>query len=383
MKKVTNQTRIIMSILLIAALAVTAVPIHSLAKAKVKLNKTKLSMNVGKTTTLKLKNNKKKVKWSSSNKKVAKVSAKGKVKGLKKGKATITAKVGKKKYKCKVTVKARKVAEATKKPVPVPRPTAKATEKPVPKPTEIPIATPDTAPTATPTQRPTETPVPKLESIYFEEQTEDVELKLGEQIYLTVKPYPKGAEIPTKIRWEVSNPDAVGFWFGEVQEEYGYKHHNGALDWCEAWVKAGLGDYGTATFTAWVNDLSVSCKVTVPPIEAELELSEDGTVLQDCKNDDYATVVNIPDTVTRIETMSLANCLWVKFIEIPPSVMTIEKWALSTDIGLSTPLKKLYIPPSVTEIGQQFFSEPCIIYGESGSYAEQWAKENSYTFVAR
>lgn len=59
----------------------------------------------GKTVTLKLKNNKKKIKWSSSNKKVATVTKKGKVKGKKVGKATITAKVGKKKYKCKINVK--------------------------------------------------------------------------------------------------------------------------------------------------------------------------------------------------------------------------------------------------------------------------------------
>ena len=380
MKKVTNQTRIIMSILLIAALAVTAVPIHSLAKAKVKLNKTKLSMNVGKTATLKLKNNKKKVKWSSSNKKVAKVSAKGKVKGLKKGKATITAKVGKKKYKCKVTVKARKVAETTKKPVPVPRPTAKATEKPVPKPTEIPIATPDITPTVKPTQKPTKTPVPKLESIYFE--YDDVELKLGEKIYLDVKPYPEGAEIPD-LKWEVSDPDVVGFWFGNYQEEFFDEHHDPGLDWLRAKVEAWLGDCGTTTFTAHVNDLTATCKVTVPPIEAELELSEDGTVLKDCKNANSATVINIPNTVTRLQTMSLARCLRVKNLEIPSSVTTIEERALSAEYGLSTPLKSLYIPSSVTEIGQQFFPESCIIYGESGSYAEQWARENSYTFVAR
>ena len=380
MKKVTNQTRIIMSILLIAALAVTAVPIHSLAKAKVKLNKTKLSMNVGKTATLKLKNNKKKVKWSSSNKKVAKVSAKGKVKGLKKGKATITAKVGKKKYKCKVTVKARKVAETTKKPVPVPRPTAKATEKPVPKPTEIPIATPDITPTATPTQKPTATPVPELEYIYFEQ--EEVELTLGEKKYLEVKPYPEGAEIPD-IRWEVSDPDVVRFWLGRLQKEYFDDHYDSYLGRLRAKVEVWPGDYGITTFTAYVNDLTASCKVTVPPIEAELELSEDGTVLKDCKNEDYTTLVNIPDTVTRIETMSLARCLALKSLEIPSSVTIIEERALSAEYGLSTPLKSLYIPSSVAEIGEQFFPESCIIYGESGSYAEQWAKENSYTFVVR
>lgn len=54
---------------------------------------------------------------SSSNKKVAIVTKKGKVKGKKAGKVTITAKVGKKKYKCKVTVKKRK--QNIKKVIPV------------------------------------------------------------------------------------------------------------------------------------------------------------------------------------------------------------------------------------------------------------------------
>ena len=71
--------------------------------AKVKLSKTKLSLYVKKTATLKLKGAKK-VTWSSSNKKVATVTKKGKVTAVKKGTATITAKAGKKKYKCKVTV---------------------------------------------------------------------------------------------------------------------------------------------------------------------------------------------------------------------------------------------------------------------------------------
>lgn len=46
-----------------------------------------------------------KVTWTSSNKKVATVSSKGVIKGIKKGKATITAKAGGKTYKCTVTVK--------------------------------------------------------------------------------------------------------------------------------------------------------------------------------------------------------------------------------------------------------------------------------------
>ena len=73
--------------------------------AKVKINKKKATVYVGKTVQLKVTRTKKKVKWSSSNKKIAKVTKKGKVKGIKVGKAVITAKVGTKKYKCKVTIK--------------------------------------------------------------------------------------------------------------------------------------------------------------------------------------------------------------------------------------------------------------------------------------
>ena len=72
-----------------------------------KLTKTKLTLTAGKSATIKLRNAKaSKVKWSTSNKKVATVS-KGKITAKKKGTATITAKYGSKKYKCTITVKAK------------------------------------------------------------------------------------------------------------------------------------------------------------------------------------------------------------------------------------------------------------------------------------
>ena len=75
------------------------------AATKVKINKTKVSIYVGKTVQLKITGTKKKVTWKSSNKKVATVTSKGKVKGIKKGTAKITATVSKKKYICVVKVK--------------------------------------------------------------------------------------------------------------------------------------------------------------------------------------------------------------------------------------------------------------------------------------
>ncbi len=78
---------------------------------KVKLNKKTLTLKKGKKASLKAtispKNTtNKKLKWSSSKPKIASVTQKGVVKGLKKGKATITVKtVNGKKATCKVQVK--------------------------------------------------------------------------------------------------------------------------------------------------------------------------------------------------------------------------------------------------------------------------------------
>ncbi|WP_049945918.1 M4 family metallopeptidase [Butyrivibrio sp. LC3010] len=75
----------------------------SKAGTKAKLSQKKATLIVGQSLKLTMEGASK-VKWSSSNKKVATVS-KGNVKAKKAGKATITAKVGNKKYNCKVTVK--------------------------------------------------------------------------------------------------------------------------------------------------------------------------------------------------------------------------------------------------------------------------------------
>ena len=78
------------------------------AAGKVSLSSRKTSVAVGGSKTISLKNAKGKVKWSVAKKSVASIKANGasvKVKGKKAGTTTITAKVGKKSYKCKLTVK--------------------------------------------------------------------------------------------------------------------------------------------------------------------------------------------------------------------------------------------------------------------------------------
>ena len=81
-----------------------SLPVNAAAPA---LSNTSVSVNVGKTVTLSMKNVKSgtKVAWKSSNTKIATVSSKGVVKGIRTGSAYVYATVSKKKYKCKVTVK--------------------------------------------------------------------------------------------------------------------------------------------------------------------------------------------------------------------------------------------------------------------------------------
>lgn len=78
------------------------------ASTKIKLSVTEAILQKGDSFTLTVKGTKKKVKWSSSKKKIATVSKSGVVKAKKTGTTYITAKVGKQKIKCKVVVKSKK-----------------------------------------------------------------------------------------------------------------------------------------------------------------------------------------------------------------------------------------------------------------------------------
>lgn len=94
--------------------------IQTNAARKVKLNKTKVSLKVGKSVKLKVCGTKKKVRWTSKKKSVATVSAIGRVRAKKVGVAKIVAKVSGKKYTCKVTVRSVSTSKPTVTPKPKP-----------------------------------------------------------------------------------------------------------------------------------------------------------------------------------------------------------------------------------------------------------------------
>ena len=105
-----------MAVVILAAAAIIPISVQPdtvSAVSPIGLNKKSAVIKVGKTVQLKVKGTNKKVKWSSSNTYVAKVTSKGKVTGKHAGSAKITAKIGSKKLTCKIRVKEKEEAIAT------------------------------------------------------------------------------------------------------------------------------------------------------------------------------------------------------------------------------------------------------------------------------
>ena len=104
MKKVAT---LLLSLLVIIGAFVVGFEVPAQAASKVKLSKKTVKLEVGKKKKIKVKGTTEKVKWSTSDKKVATVSSKGKITAKGEGTCKITATVGSKTLTCKVTVTAK------------------------------------------------------------------------------------------------------------------------------------------------------------------------------------------------------------------------------------------------------------------------------------
>lgn len=104
MSKVTKKLTSTLLAIVCVAVCMSMLPTVQVQAASPSLSAKSITLNLKQSKTLKVKNNKKKVRWSSKNKKIASVNTNGKVtaKGL--GNTVIYAKVGSKKLSCKVKV---------------------------------------------------------------------------------------------------------------------------------------------------------------------------------------------------------------------------------------------------------------------------------------
>ena len=102
-RKHRSVRHVLATVLTLSLVLSCALPTALAAKKAPSLSKTAVTLLVGQSTTLKVKNGSGKVTWKSSNAKVVTVKN-GKLTAKKKGSANVTAKVAKKTLKCKVTV---------------------------------------------------------------------------------------------------------------------------------------------------------------------------------------------------------------------------------------------------------------------------------------
>ena len=234
-----------LTLLLTAALLVPQMSgVSADAKAKKpKLSRTKVSVTVGKTKKVTVKNAKK-VTWKVTKKaaKIVKLTKKSKkgatIKGLKKGTAKISVQMknGKKKVKKTITVKvssAKKVvvtaepAKTTNKPTngstngptkepvkePTATPTATSTTEPSATPTATPTEEPPAEPTATPTEEPTPTPGVASGSaavvVTATGSAAGLDLEEGDTLDLNSSVSTTGCAVTGDIAWTSSNEEVA------------------------------------------------------------------------------------------------------------------------------------------------------------------------------
>ena len=278
-----------LSLVVILTLIITSCLFSAQAASKVKINKKKATIKVGQTVKLKVKNTKKKAKWSSSNKQVATVSKKGKVTGKKTGKATIIAKAGKKKYKCKIRVVANILPN-------------NAVQNPTVRPTE---------PTTT---KPEETTEPVNPADWNYEYTESGTV--------VIKGY-KGNQTKITIPGEINGAQVTamnGNGYSGVEEIIIPDHI----------YKVSYGNFSDCTS---LRSVTLSNKLLTLP----------ESLFRNCTN--LVEVKNIPTSLTSIEDYTFCNCENLSSFQIPNSVKSIEYSAFEY-----SGLKSINIPMSVESI---------------------------------
>lgn len=390
-----------LAIILTLILSISMIPIINVSAAKkVKLNKTKSTIYVGKTVTLKLKNNKNKIKWSSSNKKVATVTKKGKVKGKKVGKAIIIAKVGKKKYRCKITVKKKVTPQSTTKPME--QPTTSRQEE-------------TTKNQEQPTTNKTEEPTTNNDD--YGDSGEDWIVE-GTSNKVWIKEY-VGEDTDVVIPAKIQGKNVVGIRDSAFQHNRnitsvtipGYiknlpeRCFLGCKNLKKIIIQEGVTSIGGFLFGggAWSEDegLIVLDTVEIPSSVTSIDTNAFCSCIllkRNFKNksvfaskiiDDYWGIESFfgADIADKVGNVYISNNVAVGTDEnteeviIPDGVTTILGGSFNGYYCRN--MKTIVIPMTVIDIVNGYYiSKDVVFKGEAGSYAETYAKENGYTFIA-
>ena len=180
-----------------------------------KISKRYIKISVVKTYQLKVSGTKQKIKWISSNRRVATVNNKGFVIAKSIGVANIYANIGNIKIICKVNVKSKRI-------------------------------TPSPTPTPTPSPTPTPTPI-VVDEIYFEEN--EITMRVDQTYKLNLKFNPDNVVLDDTVNWQTNNSDIASVDNGIIYPK----------------------NIGTCVITAKYKALEAICTVTVEPDKVTLK----------------------------------------------------------------------------------------------------------------
>ena len=345
-----KQTRKIIAMVLTLALTFSLFPLIgvSAASTKAKLNKTKVVIYVGKTVQLKVKNKNKttKQKWATSNKKIATVTNKGKVKGKKAGSVVITVKIGKKRYKCKVIVK-RKVNSKYNEQTTINSnelPTTKQTEQQTTKQTEQQTANSVEQTTTNSNENMTEGVEESNSDWKYLITDKNITLLryIGEDTNVVIPSVIKGKPV-TNISYEL---------FGDFDEGMSYS------DVISITIPESVKDIDSTAFVAlgvlninFINNSSLDADdanywgAKICDKEVNGLYISGTTVIKPASRD--ITEVIIPQGITDIGVAAFAYCEKMISVSIPEGVTNIGGGAFLN----CNSLKEVSIPEGVTNIG--------------------------------
>ena len=136
-------------------------------------------------------------------------------------------------------------------------------------------------------------------------------------------------------------------------------------------IPSGVTSIGERTFSECTNLTSIIIPKAVTNIG--------DFAFWGCSN---LTNIVIPDGITSIGKYAFFGCSKLTSVTIPSGVTSIGERTFSE----CTNLTSITIPASVTNIATNAFKNCNLlktVYGTTGSYAESWAKNNGYTFIAQ
>lgn len=352
------------------------------------LNSTKrLKLAVGDTYNISVKGTNRKVKWKSSNKKVAVISSKGVITAKKKGTTKITATVGKKTYTCSLQVMTKQNQNKSYSYVVQDGRAVITGYEGYGGNISIPAKI-ENAPVTLIHKR-----------AFYRKKITNAVLpttlrEIGEKAFM-INEYLENINIPDNVteigEYAFSNCyslKTINIPKGINEIKNGTFHRCNSLKNIQ--IPSNITSIGNSAFVDCYSLKKVNIPASVKNLGYGIFSGCTGLTdivlprsINEIPNSTFYSCyglkkINLPDTITKIGSQAFAGCRNLISINIPQNVTSIGSFAFDR----CTSLTSITIPRSVTHIGRHAFirCKNLTIQGYKGSYAESYARENYLKF---